>query len=37
MQVTPFDEIKELIKVFEPYRNLWVTASGTKIHYYYYF
>ncbi|XP_075235019.1 sterile affecting ciliogenesis [Lycorma delicatula] len=27
MAVTPFDGIKELIKEFEPYRNLWTTTS----------
>lgn len=26
--VVPFVELNKLVKEFEPYRNLWVTASG---------
>jgi hypothetical protein len=26
--VVPFDSLNKLIKDFEPYRNLWITASG---------
>ena len=26
--VVPFDNLNKLIKEFEPYRNLWITASG---------
>lgn len=27
-QVVPFDNLTKLIKEFEPYKNLWITASG---------
>lgn len=27
--VVPFSDLNRLVKEFEPYRNLWVTASGT--------
>lgn len=26
--VVPFDNLTKLIKEFEPYKNLWTTASG---------
>lgn len=26
--VVPFADLNRLVKEFEPYRNLWVTASG---------
>ena len=26
--VVPFSDLNRLVKEFEPYRNLWVTASG---------
>ena len=26
--ITPYDHLTNLIKEFEPYQNLWVTASG---------
>lgn len=28
MPVTPYDNLNKLVKEFEPYRNLWITASG---------
>lgn len=28
--VLPFENLTRLIKEFEPYKNLWGTASGTK-------
>lgn len=28
MPVTPFDQLHKLLKEFEPYKNLWTTASG---------
>lgn len=28
--VVPFENLTKLIKEFEPYKNLWVTASGNK-------
>ncbi|KAG8314611.1 Dynein heavy chain 1, axonemal [Homalodisca vitripennis] len=28
MPVTPFDQIRKLSNEFEPYKNLWTTASG---------
>lgn len=28
--VVPFENLTKLIKEFEPYKNLWGTASGTK-------
>lgn len=29
LPVIPFEAITKLIKEFEPYKNLWITASGT--------
>lgn len=26
--VVPFDALNKLIKEFEPYKNLWITAAG---------
>lgn len=28
MKVVPYDDLNKLIRDFEPYRSLWVTASG---------
>lgn len=29
MPIVPFDNLTRLIKEFEPYKNLWITASGS--------
>lgn len=31
LPIVPFDSLTKLIKEFEPYKNLWITASGTVI------
>lgn len=28
LKVVPFEHLNKLIKEFEPYKNLWITASG---------
>lgn len=28
--VVPWDDLNKLIREFEPYKNLWITASGWK-------
>lgn len=28
LTVVPFGDLNKLVREFEPYRNLWVTASG---------
>lgn len=30
--ITPYDTLNKLIKEFEPYRNLWITASGNNMY-----
>lgn len=30
VQVVPWEDLTRLIREFEPYKNLWTTASGEK-------
>lgn len=32
MKVVPFEHLHKLMRDFEPYRNLWITASGNSIY-----